>query len=586
MVSFDVLNHNVLKEITKRYNLHVQIRRYTKLSKAELVNELEKHLILNDDGSVDFKKQSPQLFSSDYINELKLKKLPYSELRKHVKELGHATERGKKRLNKSELLDVATQKKQIRTPIKEVSEKPKQAKNIEPNKSVMTKEEKEFNKDIIANKATFNTEKIRQIYNDKYKKKNIEEYYTLRFQDASFKDLDDFEAEINKHKNDDAYKSKLDKSKLKEVIQKQQEIYKELKNMKLNTVDKVDEFINLRRISNFDTLFNEGDKLHQETNQHKPNKNNENKLIKVNDEFFKIVDEILKIKNGYTLTNKRANFNEKIVSLISQISKPTEKQQKEDYVKQITDAVGSHDFYPTPPHILEGFNDQISNSQKLLEPTAGLGYILNYVRKLNPTCEKTAIEFSDLVDLLKLFNPDTEINPQNKMDFLAYKPKNIDFDTIVINPPFSRGSDKRYYLDFLFHCLYLMNKSSVGHSNICLICPDIVKDNKEIDLTNIFAFAGKPKTTSILERYGFKITDKDYKILTGVDENNDNEKCDDILKTFDFWQCQKLSKVSGFAGTSIQANRYIITMYSHKSSGSGFKWHGLKGSGFIWKSFK
>ena len=115
MVSFDVLSHNVLKEIAKRYNLHVQIRKYTKLTKAELVNELEKHLVLNDDGSVDFKQEQPQLFSSDYVNELKLKKLPYSELREHVKQLGHATERGKKRLNKTELLDVATHRKQPET---------------------------------------------------------------------------------------------------------------------------------------------------------------------------------------------------------------------------------------------------------------------------------------------------------------------------------------------------------------------------------------------------------------------------------------------------------------------------------------
>ncbi len=52
------LSHNRLKQITKYFNLHNQIKKYTVLSKPELIAELKKHLVLKD-GILDYKERLP-----------------------------------------------------------------------------------------------------------------------------------------------------------------------------------------------------------------------------------------------------------------------------------------------------------------------------------------------------------------------------------------------------------------------------------------------------------------------------------------------------------------------------------------------
>ena len=100
-----------------------------------------------------------------------------------------------------------------------------------------------------------------------------------------------------------------------------------------------------------------------------------------------------------------------------------------------------------------------------------------------------------MADILKEFNPDIIVNPDRNNNFLEYEPKTNNYDCIIINPPFTNNNDKRYYLDFLFHSLYILNKSTVQYfKQLCIICPDITKSKDEyFSLIDIFKFAGKNK---------------------------------------------------------------------------------------------
>lgn len=420
------------------------------------------------------------------------------------------------------------------------------------------------------------------VHRDKFGKEHLFKSYTKYVIDRYFSDLSNkFDAFGTKKvvKKEEPKESEYEKAK-----SKKNELVEKMKNVKIPKVPKVKKEVKKEEQNKITLVEKKGDEYYiikedgdldivdkEEYDELTRNKHSltEEKIINANNKFFKIVDDIINTKSPYTFSNNKPKYNEKINEILTKDLGIQFSREMPDFAGSIRDAVKAYDFYPTPTSALEGFKMIIERSEKILEPTAGLGYILNYIRKVNPKCEKTAIEFNAwFSEILRYFNPDTIINPDKNNDFLKYDPKKVDFDTIVINPPFTWGTDKRYYLEFLFHCLYLMNKSPISYSNICIICPNI-SDKKDITLMNIMDFAGKPKLKKIFRTYGFDLSDKELKILMNYEEEEElSDKLQKIIDMFDFWQCERLDKVSGFSGTNVKADRYIFHMGA-KSKGKG-----------------
>lgn len=95
------------------------------------------------------------------------------------------------------------------------------------------------------------------------------------------------------------------------------------------------------------------------------------------------------------------------------------------------------DFYPTPKDLfLKLINDKRYINGKILEPSAGKGDMIKYIKELNRNVQIDAIENDDrLVNILHSNNINVVWN-----DFLTYQTYK-EYDFIIMNPPFSNGVD-------------------------------------------------------------------------------------------------------------------------------------------------
>ena len=125
-----------------------------------------------------------------------------------------------------------------------------------------------------------------------------------------------------------------------------------------------------------------------------------------------------------------------------------------------------------------------------------------------------------------------------------------------MNPPYSNRGDKRFYVDFLFHSLYIMNKSTaIGEKYINIVCPSLGKDNKKIntsDYLDILKYVGKNKALDIIKRYKKDVNAKYIDKLFKDDEDYYNE----IDELFGYDQVEFLGDVNFDVGTKITAQRY------------------------------
>ena len=110
-------------------------------------------------------------------------------------------------------------------------------------------------------------------------------------------------------------------------------------------------------------------------------------------------------------------------------------------------------FFPTPNKIVKKMLDgvEIKHSDKLLEPSAGQGAIIEELIKFNSNI--SYCEFEDInVDILKNKYPNLKFL---KHDFLEVD--NLKFDKIFANPPFSKSQD----IIHIKHMYDLLNKDGV-----------------------------------------------------------------------------------------------------------------------------
>jgi len=309
-------------------------------------------------------------------------------------------------------------------------------------------------------------------------------------------------------------------------------------------------------------------------------------LIELNNKFLTEVDKIIKIKSPYTF-QKYKDKNDKdsyFIKLLKEYEKDGTIKYNSKYDEifkklpyELWHKQQTEDFYPTPIACIKPFEDYIKQAEHILEPTAGLGHIVNKIREYNKDVKITAIEYTeDFSEILKILNPDVEVIKKN---FLLYNPDKVDYDLIIINPPFTDGNDIRYYMNFLFQCLYLINRTKdIYMPTIIFISPSINDKNVKNEgffLNDIVKskMLSSKKLDEICKKYGLNPTKKQLEYLVKEDDNlfkkeEDLEEAqhfkhqfDDL---FDFYQGDLIGQCEGFGGTSLKANLYRIAGYKRQ----------------------
>jgi phospholipid N-methyltransferase len=231
------------------------------------------------------------------------------------------------------------------------------------------------------------------------------------------------------------------------------------------------------------------------------------------------------------------------------------------------------DFYPTPAECLQKFPEivrAIENAENVLEPTAGLGSMVDVIEEINPDAKITANELNvDFIPILKKLFPGVNVTQEN---FMEYENKN-NFDLIVCNPPFSFGGNKKVYLDFLYKCLYMLNQSTArGELQLIFICPNFIGSKME-DFFNDMMFFGNKNVIPTLSEY---LKDEipvatGKKILKEIGNDDVSEKNEDlaekIIEKYGFYEGRYLGDCKGFGGTNVVASIYQFIVINRSSGG-------------------
>lgn len=231
------------------------------------------------------------------------------------------------------------------------------------------------------------------------------------------------------------------------------------------------------------------------------------------------------------------------------------------------------DFFPTPLECLD--HDQIRRIIKManhiLEPSAGFGSIMYSIYKEDPTIQLTAFEYNkDFSIFLKDHYPKATIYNE---DFLENKRDLSTVDTIICNPPFTHGSDKKYYINFYFKCLDIMYKANInGYTNMIFICPfgglektqrKFMKDGDVIDTYGIFELMSYNKIVEICDMLEIKKpTQKEYKMF-----KTDEGIGESISYLYDLIppQVSFISKCK-FKTTGFEVGIYMVLGYLNKKT--------------------
>jgi hypothetical protein len=262
--------------------------------------------------------------------------------------------------------------------------------------------------------------------------------------------------------------------------------------------------------------------------------------MKKNDEFIKIVDEIINTlnKSAYKYayqakqkykTNLDKFFKEYYNDLLKNkyISDPSVKIYT--ICSQLGDILPDHiralttegaNFYPTPFVCLDKFTDRIEQAINIFEGTAGLGHILNGIRKIRSKLNNDdkddyilkANEYDKIFcSILSIMNPDCDII---QGDYLELKINEIKpFDLMILNPPFTKGTNKNFYFEFLFKSLKLSNQrkdnikeygNNIYLSELIFISPPIYneKDNDIFYSNQIQEYMPKKLLNEMEKKYG------------------------------------------------------------------------------------
>lgn len=111
-------------------------------------------------------------------------------------------------------------------------------------------------------------------------------------------------------------------------------------------------------------------------------------------------------------------------------------------------------YFPTPPPVAQRMADlaDIQPFERVLEPSAGSGRLIDAALAAQPDCEVDALEWSE--PLRRLLALKQKLTPFELLgsDFLEFAGPPL-YDVILMNPPFERASDIRHVLHAFEHHL-------------------------------------------------------------------------------------------------------------------------------------
>jgi predicted RNA methylase len=239
--------------------------------------------------------------------------------------------------------------------------------------------------------------------------------------------------------------------------------------------------------------------------------------------------------------------------------------EKDDYelISKIFQGNRGFDFIPTPPEYLKPMLETIKEreDETFLEPCCGLGVVIHHVLKVSPKIKITAYEINnDFMEMLKKLFP-AEYYPNitfHRKNFLQADEKGS-YSTIFCNPPFTHGSDSRFYINFFFECNRISKNSMTNfHDNLVyFISPKLYETWNEksdyIDPTMIAtsSYMNKKRIEDILKR---DVTTKQF------NEFKKNEFDSDIFGYLEDYEASQISLIDTIkfkAGASITAYSYL-----------------------------
>ena len=264
--------------------------------------------------------------------------------------------------------------------------------------------------------------------------------------------------------------------------------------------------------------------------------NNSLETLKIIGTFIKDTEEYLKSKS------KRA-FNDLM-----------KKYDNKEYISEVIGAQIFGDFYPTPQKCLNhAYGDMFkyfADDEVILEPTAGLGSIVywllnNKVKNKIITTDFDANLHIYLKNNFEKFN-NVDVIPHEKSDYLKLENNFVGYKPTVIflNPPFSKGNDKRYYLNFLYKALYDLknSKSRYNERQLFFISPPLTKnekDGRQINLGDDIEMSPNKK--------------KEIMKMLNIDEEE--------FYNISPMQMMRIKTCKEFAGTNIEAVFYHAIIY-------------------------
>ena len=102
-------------------------------------------------------------------------------------------------------------------------------------------------------------------------------------------------------------------------------------------------------------------------------------------------------------------------------------------------------FFPTPSQLIEKMLEEYKTKplpKNILEPSAGKGDIIDYLNRIqNKRQQKSNIYAFEFVPELQEILKQKQNCKLLGNDFLKYQSRKINFDLIIMNPPFDRGAE-------------------------------------------------------------------------------------------------------------------------------------------------
>ena len=228
-----------------------------------------------------------------------------------------------------------------------------------------------------------------------------------------------------------------------------------------------------------------------------------------------------------------------------------------EYISSIIGAQMFGDFYPTSQKCLDHYSDYLEYLDKddvILEPTAGLGSIVLWLLKNNVKSNIITTDYdanlngylkNNFNGIKKVWVLDQEKSNYLKMDndFDRYEPT-----IIFLNPPFSNGNDKKYYLNFLFKALYDLHfsRSRIMERQLFFISPQLTKGEKDGRQINFEDVVISPKKKEEIRKM-LKMKKKEEEWMW------------DVINPF---QIKRVGACNDFGGTNTEAVLYHMVLFN------------------------